>query len=97
MNHKRSKLYRDEAMMRMRKQMDESAVFLALASPEWLDDPLCWAQLGYCLMKDKPLYLLVLRDAEIPEALKRAATRIEYVAHDEDLELATKRLLGARQ
>jgi len=88
-----SELYRDESMMRMRAQMDESAIFLALATPHWLDDPICWAQLGYALMKGKPILLLLERGTLIPDALRGCASAIEEYASPEDAELACKRLL----
>ena len=87
-----SPLYRDEAFMRMREQMDKSNIFLGLATPGWFDDPLCWAQLGYAIMKDKPIYLLVQGHPTIPDNLLKCAKGIERFNHDEDMELAMNRL-----
>jgi hypothetical protein len=87
-----SPLYRDEAMMRMRARLDESAAFIGLATSAWLDDPMCWAQLGYAVMKDKPIALLIQRGTAIPENLRRLAQHIEEFGSDEDMELAAQRL-----
>ena len=89
----KSPLYRDKEFMRMREAMDESAVFLAITTPGWLDDPLCWAQLGYAVMKDKPIYLLVEGGTIVPENLRKCAQKIERFASPEDLEFAAKKLL----
>ena len=89
-----SPLYRDAAIMRMREQLDSSHAFLGLATERWLDDPLCWAQLGYAVMKDKPIYLLVRAGTPIPANLQKCAVAMEVFVSEEDLELAMARLLA---
>jgi hypothetical protein len=81
--------------MRLRQKIDESHAFLALVTDHWLDDPMCWAQLGYAVMKDKPILLLGQRGTPIPGNLRRAAKQIEEFESPEDMELATRRLLQA--
>jgi hypothetical protein len=86
--------YFDQAMQRMRKDVDDSEVMLAICTENWLKNPLCWAQVGYALLMDKPIRLLVKEGTPIPAALRRAADRIETFVSVEDMELATKRLLA---
>jgi hypothetical protein len=88
-----SQLYRDQAWMKMRDNLDASHVFMALVTEHWLDDPICWAQLGYAVMKDKPIVLLVREGTPIPENLRRCARGIEVFLFDEDAFLKAKKLL----
>jgi hypothetical protein len=85
--------YRSKEVKRMQRQMDGSAFFLGLGTEAWLKDPTAWAQLGYAVMIDKPILLLMKKDTPIPENLRRLARCIETFESEEDIEFATKRLM----
>lgn len=88
-----SETYFDQTMRRMRVQMDASSIFLGLVTEAYLADPMCWAQMGYAVLKDKPIALLVRSGTRVPENLRRVARAIEEFGADEDIELAGQRLL----
>lgn len=83
-----------DTLLRMRDQIDASVAFIALCTPRWLVEPLCWAQLGYAVATDKPILLLVKKGTPIPENLRKVARRIVEFASEEDIEIAGRRLLA---
>lgn len=59
------------------KSIDQSGGFISLYTKNFVDDPLCALQLGYAIMMDKPIYLLVEKGQIVPEALRRAAASVD--------------------
>lgn len=75
MSESGSPFFLDEEIKRMRADMDESVLFMGLVNPKWLDDPTCWMQLGYMLMKGKPIVLLVQKGTVSRARARRCAHR----------------------
>ncbi len=75
--------------------IDKSAIFLQLYNKDLADEPLPLMQLGYAIMKDKPIAVLVKKGEKVPAKLKAMADVIEeYDPEDRDsLASATKKIL----
>ena len=56
----------------------DSDVFMSLLSPDIENDPVPVIQIGYALLLDKPITLLVPEGMTIPENLKKVAVAIEF-------------------
>lgn len=67
--------------------IEESQVFTALVTENYMKDPLCALQLGLAILMEKPIFLLVDRNQKIPEGLVRAAKHIERVNPDDSVDM----------
>jgi hypothetical protein len=76
-----------EDAKRNREKIASSGAFVSFFSKGCLDDPLVMMQLGMAIMMDKPILVVGTDDTEIPENLKRVATRVERVAERNSEEL----------
>lgn len=57
----------------------DSALFTGIMTESFMRDPLCALQLGYAILMDKPIVLIVDQNVQVPGALVRAAKQIEKV------------------
>lgn len=64
--------------------IEQSKVFISLFSKNLRSDPIPIIQLGYAIMLDKPIYLIVLDGEKVPENIKRVAMHIEYIKDRND-------------
>jgi len=74
-------------------RLDESNVYAGIVSPNFLTDPACALQLGFAILRDKPIFLLVEKNLTIPESLVKVAKIIERFDGknpDPDMERASK-------
>lgn len=69
-----------------------SKVFLQIYTTTIAEDPAAALQLGLAMMLDKPIYLIVLRGAELPKNIEKVAFAIDYIASEADLPEAAKRI-----
>lgn len=60
------------------KGVKESSHFLSLFTDNYEKEPYCIIQMGYAVLLDKPIYLIVQEGRKIPENLKRLAKKIVY-------------------
>ncbi|WP_374029796.1 hypothetical protein [Bdellovibrio bacteriovorus] len=69
-----------------------SSVYAGIVTENFLTDPLCILQLGYALVRNKPIALIVHKDCQIPESLVKVAKVIERVdlTNPADLNRATE-------
>lgn len=81
------------AFQRLQEQIDDSSVFLSIVTDNYLADPICWAQIGYAVLADKPIYLLCKTGTVIPENLRRLAYGIEEFSSSEDIKIVGPRLI----
>ncbi len=56
-----------------------SSLFAGIVTKNFLNNPLCALQIGYAVLMDKPIVLIVDKDATIPALLTRVAKVIERV------------------
>lgn len=92
-----SKTYEQMMLKRLREKLESSQIFLGIISESYLRDPYALLQLGLAVALNKPIYLLVRGETEIPENMKRLARRIERCRSAEDVELATRRLFAGME
>ena len=85
--------YLKKVLEKSKEGMDASEIFLSIYTPNFLDGPECMLQIGYALMKDKPIGLLVIEGAKVSEMLKKVAFAIEYVKTPDDVQDAVKRII----
>lgn len=67
------------------QKIGDSQIYLGLVTKNFLEDPMCAAQLGAALLLDKPIIFMVEAGTVIPERLKRVADKIEYFENTEDM------------
>ncbi len=75
------------------KKIQSSEIFLSIFSESYKEDPLCALQLGIAIMLGKPIGLLVIKGATVPETLKRLSSAIEIVEKDSGIGAASLRLI----
>lgn len=73
-------------------RLNESNIYAGIVSPGFLTDPACALQLGFAILNNKPIFLLVDKDLTIPESLVKVAKGIERIDRDKpgDVERAAK-------
>lgn len=62
----------------------ESAIFASLVSESYLTDPKCMLQLGAALCLDKPICLIILDNAKVPDKLFQVADKVIFTTRDEE-------------
>lgn len=85
-------------------KIKQSQVYLSLVTENALKDPLCALQLGFAILFDKPIMLIVNKDAPVPKHLEKIAVAIERVdlCNPDDIDRAQEAIkklvesLGAR-
>jgi hypothetical protein len=75
------------------KQMDDCGCFLGVYTESFKDDPLCALQLGVAILKEKPIGVIALKGAHVPEKLKKIADFTERQNSADDLKETTTRLM----
>lgn len=77
-------------------KMVQSDTFLALFNEGWRKDPTCLVQLGFAMMLEKPILLLVPHGTRVPSALRRVADSVQYYDPDDraSFEAATTKILA---
>lgn len=73
-----------KSMLSNKGKIDGSAMFVSLYSDGMYKDPLACLQLGMAIMMDKPIVLIGLQGAKLPEHLKKIATFVDEVDSVED-------------
>jgi hypothetical protein len=81
-------------LRQLQDKIRDSRVFMGLVADggKYFDDTRCVLQMGYALMHDKPIYLMVQRDTPVPAALRKAAAGIIEFKGPDDYGEATSRL-----
>lgn len=69
-----------------------SAIYAGIVGDAFLKDPACALQLGYAILLDKPIILIVDKKTKIPESLVKVAQVIERVDlnNEADMKRATE-------
>lgn len=62
--------------------MRQSAMFVSIATKNFIKDPLCALQLGMAILMDKPIVIIADKNEKMPEALVKIAKVIEKVDFD---------------
>lgn len=70
-----------------------SSVFLALFSEAWLKDPVPLIQIGIAVMLDKPIAILAIKGAKIPDHIRKIAFAVEEAERVEDVKVASERIM----
>ena len=65
--------------MNLKDRIQSSNVYAGMVTSNFLDDPDCALQLGYAILMDKPIILLVDKGVKIPKALVKVADVIQHV------------------
>lgn len=88
---KEAKEWMDRVAKDLKPRIEGSNI-VALVTSTCLGEPHFAMQIGYAILLDKPIILLVDKTTKIPESLVRAAKRIERVdmSDKKDLERASK-------
>jgi hypothetical protein len=73
-------------------KMEASAMFVGLATKNYMKDPLCALQLGLAILMDKPIVIIADKGEKIPEALVKIAKVIERVNMEDQADI--KRAMG---
>jgi chaperonin GroEL (HSP60 family) len=60
-------------------KINDSAVFAGIVSENTLNDPMMALQIGYAVLLDKPIILIVDKSMKIPEGLTKIAKVIERI------------------
>lgn len=68
-------------------KMQGSSLYAGVVTSNFLKDPLCVLQLGYAIVLDKPIILIVDKRMWIPESLLKVAKLIERVDLDNQSDL----------
>jgi hypothetical protein len=63
----------------MLEKLGDSQVYAGLVSPDFMTDPMCALQLGFAVLKNKPIFLIVDKNLPIPDSLVKVAKIIEKV------------------
>lgn len=73
-------------------KIQQSAMYAGIVTDAFLKDPLCALQLGYAILNDKPIMLIVEKSCKIPEGLTKVARVIERVdtKNPEDMKRASE-------
>lgn len=61
------------------RKIQESDLYTALVTKNFLENPQCALEIGFAILMDKPIAILALDGVEIPENLRKVATIIENV------------------
>ena len=61
------------------ERIKESAVYAGMVTDNFLKNPRCALQLGYAILMDKPIILMVDKDTKISASLTKIAKVIERV------------------
>lgn len=85
--------YLRAAVSRTFDKVSESAAFISLFTEAYQRDPKALMEFGMAIVLDKPVYLLVQTGTPIPDNVFRLARAIEYFDAEDDVELATRRLI----
>ncbi len=90
--------FTDDERKRMKntaEKIHSSGIFMGLVTENFMDSGEVAMQMGFAILMDKPIGLLVLKNAKVPEHLKKIAYHIEYVDPDEKDSMisASRRLL----
>lgn len=72
------------------KKIQSSEVFTGILTENFLNNPLCALQMGYAVLMDKPIILIVDEKTPIPKSLAKLAKVIERINIDnpKDMERA---------
>ena len=81
-----------EALRVNGKAVVNSYVYLGLYSEKWKDDPIPLLQMGLAIILDKPIAIISVRGAKIPEHLKKLAFAVDYANTAEDLKEVAERM-----
>lgn len=65
-------------------KIENSKVFVSLVSKNYIDDPVCALQLGIAILLGKPLAVIAMDGAEIPETLRKIAFHVDQVENPTD-------------
>lgn len=68
-------------------EINDSAAFLSLYTKNYKESPLCALQLGYAIMMNKPICLLVEKGEIVPQALRDIATTVDVFEPGDDASL----------
>jgi nucleoside 2-deoxyribosyltransferase len=68
-----------EAAEKSGKKIIESDMYLSVFTQSYLKDPRCALELGFAILMDKPISLVVFDDTEVPNHLQTIAFAIERV------------------
>jgi hypothetical protein len=79
----KTRAWLNEAAARSKDNIENSEIYAGVVTKSFIEDPLCALQLGYALLLDKPIVLIVDKNVQIPASLVRAAKVIERVDFEE--------------
>ncbi len=77
------------------EKVSSSNVFVSVVTNHYLaDNGKCALEMGFAVLLDKPIRLLVREGTILPKNLQKIAERIEYFKAEDDIGIAGKRLLS---
>lgn len=76
-----------EAVKRSAKPIQQSNMFVSLATKNYIESPLCALQLGLAILMDKPIVIIADKNEKMPEALVKIAKVIERVDFDDKADM----------
>lgn len=68
-----------QAAERTADAMSKSHVYAGIVTDAFVKDPMCAMQLGFALLMDKPIILIIDKETKVPERLVKMAQLIERV------------------
>jgi hypothetical protein len=79
----KTRAWLNEAAARSKGNIENCEMYAGVVTKSFIEDPLCALQLGYALLLDKPIVLIVDKNVQIPASLVRASKLIERVDFDD--------------
>ena len=64
--------------------IEQSALFVAIVTPNWLTDPVCQAQAAYATALGKPIRLLLWPGVHLPDEAFLGVTDLQIARHGND-------------
>lgn len=71
-------------------KIENSKVFVSLVSKNYIEDPICALQLGIAILLGKPLAVIAIDGAEIPETLRKMAFHVDHVENAKEAAASVK-------
>ncbi len=83
----------EEYIRELTGKIFNNEIFLSLVTEDYIKSGQAALEIGFAVLMDKPIRLLVKEGTTLPKNLIKVAEKIEYFRAEDDVQLAGKRLL----
>jgi len=85
--NKESKEWLEETAKNSKETIEKCDIFASVVTKSFVDDPKCALQIGYAVLMDKPIILIVDKTVAISASLVKVAKLIERVDITSDIDM----------